>query len=78
MSDYPSQETYCRNRGGRGIIRTVAIWVAIAVLAMIAFSTAMWALGVVWSIVALLFKIALVTAVVAFVWRRITRRRQTY
>lgn len=77
MSDYPFQDTYCRERG-HGIMRTVLVWVAIAVAVMLAFSTAMWALGVVWSIIALLFKIALVTAVVAFVWRRISRRRQPY
>ena len=78
MSDYPFQDTYRRNRGGHGVFRTVAMWVGIAVVAMILFSSAMWALGLVFHIFGLLVRVALVTAVVALVWRRITRRRHTY
>jgi hypothetical protein len=84
MSDDPVQETYppyedsygygpgrCRPRG---IVRTALMWAAIAVLAMLAFGTVIWAFGLVFHLAALLLKIALVTAVVAFIWRRVTRR----
>ena len=76
----PHQATYgpgaFRCRHGRGILRTALMWTAIALLAVFAFGTVMWALGLVFHLAGLLLRIALITAVVAFVWRRITRRHQ--
>ncbi|HMC38035.1 MAG TPA: hypothetical protein VKI19_00135 [Acidimicrobiales bacterium] len=78
MHNYTFQRSYddpsrCRPRG---IIRTALMWAAIAVLAMVAFSVVAWAFGLVFHLAVLLLKIALVTAVVAFVWRRIGRRHR--
>ena len=65
-----------RHRGRRhGIVRTAAMWVLIALAVILAFGTVAWALGLVFHLAVFLLKIALVTAVVAFVWRRIVRRR---
>jgi hypothetical protein len=50
------------------------MWTAIAVLVMCAFGVVTWAFGLLFSLAALILKIALVTAVVAFVWRRVSRR----
>ena len=83
-TDRPYQDTYSPyqkycgawpgHRHGRGIVRTVLMWTAIAVLVMCAFGVVTWAFGLLFSLFALILKIALVTAVVAFVWRRVTRR----
>ncbi len=62
-------------RHGCGVLRTALVWAAIAVVAMMAFGAVTWAFGVVFTLLALLLKIALVTAVIAFIWRRIGRRR---
>ena len=65
-----------RHRGHRhGFVRTAAMWVLIAVGVILAFGTVTWVLGVVFHLAAFLLKVALVAAVVAFVWRRIVRRR---
>lgn len=77
QTDPPYQQAYgpgpARGRG-HGIVRTVLLWTAIAVAAMLAFGTITWAFGLLFHLAALLLRIALVTAVVAFVWRRVTRR----
>ena len=83
-TDRPYQDTYTPyqrycgpfmgRRHGYGIVRTVLMWTAIAVLIMLAFGTVTWAFGLIFGLFALLLKIALVTAVVAFVWRRVARR----
>lgn len=62
------------HRHGRGIVRTVLMWTAIVVIAMLAFGAVTWVFGLVFSLAAFILKVALVTAVVAFVWRRVTRR----
>ena len=62
--------------GGYRFLRTVLMWTAIAVVAMLALGTAAWVFGLVFHLLGLLVRVALVTAVVAFVWRRITRRHQ--
>lgn len=88
MSDNPFQQTYRPDEdsydyGDRwhrprpGILRTALVWATIAVIAMVAFGLVAWVLGVVFHLALLLVKIALVTAVVALVWRRITRRDHT-
>ena len=75
MYDRPFQETNPHPpRHRHGIIRTVVMWTAIAVVAMLAFGTVAWAFGLLFHLAALLLRVALVTAVVAFVWRRISRR----
>ena len=83
-TDRPYQDTYTPyqkycgpgpgRRHGRGIVRTVLMWTAIAVRVMLAFGTVTWAFGLLFSLAALILKVALVTAVVAFVWRRVARR----
>ena len=88
-TDRPYQDTYTpyqkscgpwpMSRHGRGIVRTVLMWTAIALGIMFAFGVVTWAFGLIFGLIALLFKIALVTAVVAFVWRRVARRnRRSY
>ncbi len=77
QTDRPYQQIYGPGPGrcrGRGIVRTVLFWTAVAVLAMIAFGVVTWAFGLVFHLIALLVRIAIVTAVVAFVWRWVTRR----
>ena len=86
MSDNPFQQSYRpyedsydygtgRCRRPNGILRMALMWAAIAVAATLLFGTAIWAFGLVFHLAALLLKIALVTAVVAFVWRRVTHRQ---
>ncbi len=83
MFDSPFQETdrpYRQSYGparchGHGIVRTALMWTAIAVAAMLAFGAVTWAFGLVFHLAALLLRRAIVTAVIAFVWRRVTRRR---
>lgn len=82
MFDSPFQETdrpYRHSYGparchGPGIVRTALMWTAIAVAAMLAFGAVIWAFGLVFHLAALLLRVAIVTAVIAFVWRRVTRR----
>ena len=78
QDSYPPYQKYSGpwpgHRPGHGIVRTAVKWGAIAVLVMLAFGAVTWAFGLVFSLIALIFKVALVTAVVAFVWRRVTRR----
>lgn len=86
MRDHVFQEPYggyssggraCRP--GRGIVRTALLWAAIAFGVFIAFGLVAWAFGLVLHLFVLLLKVALVTALVAVVWRRITgRRRREY
>jgi len=66
------------NRPGPGyrFLRTVLMWAAVAVVAMVALGAVAALFGLAFHLIGLLVKIALVTAVVAFVWRRITRRHQ--
>ena len=79
MSDpiyQPSSSTYCApRRHGRGIVRTAILWTAIAVAVMVGFGFAITALGFVFHLIGILFEAALVTAVVAFVWRTFAHRR---
>ena len=77
-TDRPYQQAYGpgpTRRHGCGIMRTALMWAAIAVVAMVAFGAVSWAFGVVFTLLALLLKIAIVTAVIAFVWRRFNRRK---
>ena len=61
---------------GYRFLRTVLMWVGVAIIAMLALGTLGWAFGLAFHLLGLLFRIALVTAVIAFVWRRITSRHQ--
>jgi hypothetical protein len=77
MSDpifQPSSSYRTQRHHGRGIVRTALIWTAVAVVAMIAFGTFAWAVGLVFHLIGFLIKVALVTAVVAVVWRFFSRR----
>jgi hypothetical protein len=76
MSDHPFQSTY-RHQAcprPRSIVRTALVWGAIAIVAMMVFGTGIWAIGLIFHLIGLLFQIALITAVAAFVWRWVTRR----
>jgi hypothetical protein len=85
MSDNPFQQSYrppedqysyggprCGPR--HGVMRTALTWAAVAVIAMLAFGLVASAFGFLFGLAVLLIKIAVVTAVIAFVWRRISRR----
>ena len=61
---------------GYRFLRTILMWVAVAVIVVLALGAVGWAVGIAFHLLGLLFRIALVTAVVAFVWRRITRRHR--
>ena len=80
---HQSNPPYQSYQGGPGragppfrILRTILMWVGIAFIVMLALGTAGWVFGLAFHLVGLLVRIALVTAVVAFVWRRITRRHR--
>ena len=62
----------CRRRPG--LLRMVLIGIAIAIAASFVFGALFWMLGLALHLVGLLIRVALVTAVVAFVWRRVTAR----
>jgi hypothetical protein len=62
-------------RHGGGIVRTALLWGAIAVAVMVSFSLAVAVVGFAFHVIGLLFEAALVTAVVAFVWRVVAPRR---
>lgn len=72
----PNQGSPRPCRPGYHLLRTAAMWVGIAFVAMLALGTAGWLFGMAFHLLALLVRIALVTAVIAFVWRRITRRQR--
>lgn len=76
MSDpvYQSPTRSCTRRHSHGIVRTAFIWTAIAVAVMVGFGLVITALGFVFHLIGLLFEAAVVTAVVAFVWRTVTHR----
>lgn len=52
------------------------MWMAVACIVMLAFGTVGWAVGLAFHLIGLLFRIALLTAVVTFLWRRFTRRHR--
>jgi putative flippase GtrA len=52
----------------------IAMIVVVAVLAMAGLGIAFWALGFLFSLAGWILKVAVLTAVAAFVWRRINRR----
>jgi hypothetical protein len=62
-------------RPGRGMFGTVLMIVAIAIGAMLLLGTAFWAIGLVFHLFGWILKVALLAAVAAFVWRRVTRGR---
>ena len=74
---YGQYQKYCPPwpSRSRGIFRTALMWAAIAVVVMLAFGAVTWAFGLIFGLLAFLFKVALVAFVVAFVWRRVMRRR---
>jgi hypothetical protein len=62
-------------RGDRSILGLV-VMVAVAVLvAMVGLGFAFWALGLFFHLLGFILRVALLTAVVAFVWRRVVRGR---
>lgn len=75
MYKYASEGLGCAHRGPFWLMRRVLIWVAIALVVGFALSSGLWALGWLFHLVGFLVRVALVTAVVALVWRRVTRGR---
>jgi hypothetical protein len=60
---------------GHSVLSLVLLIVAVGIVAAVGLGLVFWAFGFLFSIAALLFRVALVVAVAAFVWRRITRGR---
>ena len=63
------------DRPGRGMLGTVLMIVVIAIGAMLLLGTAFWAIGLVFHLFGWILRVALLVAVAAFVWRRVTRGR---
>lgn len=63
-------------RHGRGIVHTALVWTAIGLIAVLAFGSVLWVFGLVFHLALLALRIVLIAALVAFVWRRIVRRRR--
>jgi len=65
--------------GGRprqhSVFSLVAMIAVIAVIALLALSVAFWVFGLVFHIAGMIFKVAILAAVAALVWRRVTRHR---
>lgn len=79
MYDYQTHQTYSGDPGSRpggSVFRTVAMWTALAIGVFILFGVLAWAFGLVVGLIGFLIKVAIVTAVVAFVWRRVAHRRR--
>ena len=57
-----------------GLLRMVLIGIAVAFAASFVFGALFWVLGLAFHLVGLLLRVALVTAVVAWVWRRVASR----
>lgn len=57
------------------VLSWVLLVAALAVGAVLVVGLAFWALGLVFSVAGVLLRVALVVAVAAFVWRRVTRGR---
>jgi hypothetical protein len=53
----------------------LAFWLVTGLLALLALSAALWAFGQVLALAGFLVRVALATAVVALVWRRVARGR---
>jgi hypothetical protein len=63
-------------RHGRGLLHTAVVWMAVAVLAVMAFGSVLWAVGLLFHLVGFLLRVAVITAVVAFVWNALRRRHR--
>ncbi|MDE3203069.1 MAG: hypothetical protein KGQ66_02475 [Acidobacteriota bacterium] len=74
---YEEHHPYGRGPGGRrsGPLGTLLTWVIFAMVALLALAALGWILGLVFHVAALLIKVALATAVIAFVWRTVAGRR---
>ena len=57
-----------------GLLRMVLIGIAVAFAASFVFGALFWVLGLAFHLLGLLLRVALVTAVVAWVWRRFASR----
>ena len=57
------------------VLSLIILVCLVAVAAAVGLGLAFWALGFVFHVAGLLLRIALVTAVIAFVWRRVVRGR---
>jgi hypothetical protein len=57
------------------VLSWVLLVAALAVGAVVVVGLALWALGLVFSVAGVLVRVALVVAVAALVWRRVTRGR---
>jgi len=60
---------------GHSVLSLVILVCLVAGAAVVGLGLAFWALGFVFHAAGLLLRIALITAVVAFVWRRVVRGR---
>ena len=63
------------DRPGRGLLGTALMVVVIAVGAVLVLGTAFWAIGLVFHLLGWIVRVALLAAVAALVWRRVTRGR---
>jgi hypothetical protein len=57
------------------VLSLVLLIVVVGILAAVGLGLVFWAFGFLFSIAALLLRVALIVAVAALVWRRITRGR---
>lgn len=57
------------------VLSLVLLICGVAVVAAVGLGAVFWALGFLFHIAGLILRIALITAVVAFVWRRVVRGR---
>jgi hypothetical protein len=62
-------------RGPGALLRRLAVWAAVGFLALVVLGSTLWAFGLLFHLVGLLLKVALVTAVAAAVWRFVSRGR---
>ena len=57
------------------VLSLVLLICGVAVVAAVGLGAVFWALGFLFHVAGLILRIALITAVVAFVWRRVVRGR---
>ena len=57
------------------VLSLVLLICGVAIVAAVGLGAVFWALGFLFHIAGLILRIALITAVVAFVWRRVVRGR---
>jgi len=59
----------------RSVFSLVVMIAVVALAAIVGLSIAFWALGLLFHLAGLIFKVAILAAVAALVWRRVSRHR---